>query len=251
MPSRLLLLCAVCAFVLIDAWPSLAGAPFLTDDPGTPDRGHFEVDLAARYLAQRGAQSGTLPYLEVDYGLTSHIAVHVLGANAMFRRDGAPWHVGYGDTELGVKARFLDQDESGSPLGAAIYPIFLAATGDEARGLGNGRSRWSLPLWLAREEGPWKIFGGLGYSINPGAGNRDFVFLGLGVLRRLDDAWSVGTELFHQTADTAGGHGSTGFNVGATYDFSAEHHVLVSVGRGLRNVMTNQLSLFFGYQLTP
>jgi hypothetical protein len=44
---------------------------------------------------------------------------------------------------------------------------------------------------------------------------------------------------------------STGFNVGATYDFSENWHLLAAVGRGIQNVSaTNQFSYYLAMQLT-
>jgi hypothetical protein len=251
MSGRFVFPCLLIACFLSCARPGFAGAPFLTDDPETPERDHVELDLAARYTSARGEEAGTLPYVEIDYGLTERLALHLLAANAYFHRSGEPSHLGYGDTELGMKFRFLDQDEDGAPVAAAIYPTFVAATGDAGRGLGNGHGRLNLPLWLQRDSDSWKVFGGGGYAINPGGGNRNFIFAGLGILQRIDAALSLGAELFHATEDKIDGNASTGFNLGAIYDLGEQHRLLLSVGRGIRNATANQFSLFFGYQLTP
>ena len=58
-------------------------------------------------------------------------------------------------------------------------------------------------------------------------------------------------ELFHQTADTVGGKDSTGFNLGAIYDFDEHNHLLVSAGAGIQNARaTNLYSWYLGYQIT-
>lgn len=238
-------------FCVVGMPRSFAGAPFATDDPQTPDQGHVEFDLAARYSWRQGEASGVPPCAEVDYALTSRLALHVLAANAFDRRAGERLHMGFGDTELGAKYRFLDQMGDTAPFSAAIYPVVTAHTGDAARGLGNGRPRLFLPLWLQREIGRWKFFGGGGYWVNPGGDNRNFGFVGIGMVNRLDELWSIGGELFHATADKAGGRASTGFNLGAIHDFTEQHHLLFSAGRGIQNAApANRLSVFLGYQLT-
>ena len=61
----------------------------------------------------------------------------------------------------------------------------------------------------------------------------------------------IGAELFHQTANTIGGKESTGFNIGAIYDFDEHNHLLMSAGRGLQNASdTNRFSWYIAYQIT-
>jgi len=65
------------------------------------------------------------------------------------------------------------------------------------------------------------------------------------------DRLSVGGEIFHQTADTLDGVDSTGFNLGVTYDFTEDHHLLFSAGRGIQNAATtNEFSYYIAYELT-
>ena len=71
------------------------------------------------------------------------------------------------------------------------------------------------------------------------------------VQRQVTDALAIGGEVFHQTADVVGGRDSSGFNLGAVYDFTENHHLLVSAGRGLQNAASaNELSYYLAYQLT-
>ncbi len=65
------------------------------------------------------------------------------------------------------------------------------------------------------------------------------------------DKLVIGVEVFRQTADTIGGKNSTGFNVGAIYDFDDHNHLLVSTGSGLQNASeTNRYSWYLAYQIT-
>ena len=57
--------------------------------------------------------------------------------------------------------------------------------------------------------------------------------------------------MFHQTATTIGGRDSSGFNVGAIYDFDEHNHLLLSLGHGFQNVAdTNKFSWYIAYQIT-
>jgi hypothetical protein len=69
---------------------------------------------------------------------------------------------------------------------------------------------------------------------------------------------AIGGEIFHQTAtvafgstDPAATRPTTGFNIGAIYDFDEHKHLLASVGTGLKNASTNNLlSWYVAYQIT-
>jgi hypothetical protein len=61
----------------------------------------------------------------------------------------------------------------------------------------------------------------------------------------------IGAEVFHQTATTIGGGNSSGFNVGAMYDFDEHNHLLISMGRGFQNAAdSNKFSWYIAYQIT-
>jgi hypothetical protein len=227
-----------------------AGAPFLTDDAGTLGEGGVELDLLGSYTHKRGEAGGVLPSLELDYGLTARVALHGLATNAFAREEGGGGQMGAGDGEVGLKYRFRDQDDVW-PFAAAVYPRLIVNSGDVKRGLGAGHPQLFLPLWLARSGADWMVFGGGGYWINPSRDSRNFLQLGIGALRRLDPDWTFGGEIFHADPDKLDGKPATGFNLGVIHDFSAQHHLMLSAGRGIRNASsTNRFSVQLGYQWT-
>jgi Putative MetA-pathway of phenol degradation len=124
-------------------------------------------------------------------------------------------------------------------------------SGSEARGLGSGQIGGFLPIWLSKEFNQWTVFGGGGYNINPGIDRLNWWFTGLGVTRELTPKWTVGVELFHTTPTDRDAKDNTAFNVGAIYNISDEHHLMVSVGRNLTNAReNNEFTVYIGYQLT-
>jgi hypothetical protein len=132
-----------------------------------------------------------------------------------------------------------------------VYPLLEIPTGDADRGFGNSHVRAFLPVWVQKDLGRWKTYGGGGRWINPGAGNHDYWFFGWVVQRQVTDQIALGAELFHQTSDTDGGKETSGFNVGGSYDLSAHYHLLCSAGRGWQNAaQTNEFSYYFAIQWT-
>lgn len=226
-----------------------AGAPFVTDDPGTPE--NFEINFAVQYGHSAGQTVGAAPSLEVNYTAVVNVQLHLLMPLAFSHASGDRTRWGYGDTELGIKYRFFDPQEGDWFPAAAIFPLLLLPTGDEERELGSGHTRAFLPLWLGGEFGAWNTFGGGGYWLNPGDGNRNYWFVGIGVTRKVTDGLKLGGEIFHVTRSETDGKEMTGFNLGGIYDISDRHHILVSAGRGIENASeTNEFTTYVAYQLT-
>jgi hypothetical protein len=156
-----------------------------------------------------------------------------------------------GDIELGLKYRLITPGENDWFPQLAVYPLIEVPTGDQKFGFSTGHVQTFISIWLQKDFDPWTIYGGGGYWINPGNGNKNYGFLGVALWRKASDRLRLGVEVFHQTSQADGVPGSLGFNVGATYDFSENWHLLTSAGRGLRNVpTTNQFSYYLGLQLT-
>jgi len=231
--------------------PVQAGG-FQADDAMTTPPDHFEIDIANLYSRVKGDTSGALTSLEVDYGVANRLEFHLYAPFAFDRRVGmAHTQYGYGDTELGIKYRFIDQVENGWWPAIATFPEIELPTGDARSGLGTGYAHGFLPLWLQRDFGPWTAFGGISYAINPGARNKNYWEVSLALGRKISDDLWLGGEVFHQTSDADGKKPATGFNLGGTYDLTTNHHLLITVGRGIQNpTHTNQFSSYLAYELT-
>ncbi len=242
---------AAAALSCATALAARAGPPFLTDDPVPVDYQHWEVYAFSTATGVAGDTSGTLPGVELNYGALPELQLHLIAPLAFDAPSGSGTKFGMGDTELGVKYRFLTEDEDGWRPQIGIFPQVELPTANEKRGLGTGETEFFLPVWIQKSFGAWTTDAGGGYWRNPGAGNKDYWFAGWLVQRQVTDALALGGELFHQTADTEGGSDSTGFNLGAVYDLSENYHLLVSAGRGLENATkTNEFSYYAAFQWT-
>lgn len=243
----------VAAAMLVLARPAAAGPPFLTDDPVPVDYQHWEIYGFSQGTHKQGDTSGTLPGVEINYGAAPNLQLHLIAPVGAFDKPGgsAGTKFGYGDTELGVKYRFIEESKDGWWPQVGVFPLFEAPTGNLQRGLGTGRVHEFLPVWLQKDFDPWVTYGGGGYWINPGPGNQNYWFAGWVLQRQITKQLALGAEAFHQTADKIGGKDSTGFNLGGIYDFTDNYHLLFSAGRGLQNVTaTNQFSYYLALQLT-
>ena len=227
--NRLLTSCLVWVALHSATVALWAGPPFVTDDPEPVEYKHWEVYLAGLYNHETGREEGMLPMVEVNYGVLPDMQLHLIAPGAYVHEGGDRAHYGYGDTELGIKYRFVHETDTLPQIGT--FPLVEAPTGNESLGLGNGKTQVFLPLWLQKSLGKWTAYGGGGWWHNPGTGNQDFWRFGGVLQRKISDKLALGSEVYHETGSGAGEDGHTAFNLGGTYDFTEHQHLLFSAGR--------------------
>jgi hypothetical protein len=228
------------------AFKSHGGPPFLTDDPEPVDYQHWEFYIASMDTKTSDGWSGTAPHFELNYGVVPNVQLHLIAPLAYDAPTSGKSHYGYGDTELGVKFRFL-QETNWVPQ-AGIFPLLELPTGNANENLGNGRAQLFLPLWLQKSWGDWTAYGGGGYGLNSGTGNQNWNFVGAVLQKQVLTNLLVGAEVYHQTAQQTGGRDNTAFNIGTVFDLSEQHHLLFSVGSSIDGPVSFQC--YIAYQFT-
>lgn len=216
---------ALCLTVLSVAQVAFAGPPFLTDDPEPTEAGHWEVYAPLMEAEGLGADFEGAAGIEVNYGAARDLQLTV-GLPAAYAHDRLGWRWGAGDLEVSVKYRFYHDD--GAELSVAAFPGITLPTG--SNGMSAGKVTALLPIWAQKDIGTWSVFGGGGYAINPGRGNRDYWTGGVAVTHTLGERMLLGIEADHQGADTVGGSGSTKLGLGAIYQLKAPLRLLASGG---------------------
>jgi hypothetical protein len=232
--ALLLRTCLVASLVaaFFGVTPLFAGPPFATDDPEPVAYRNGEFYIGSQYENDRDGASGTAPHVEVNYGVAPDVQLHLIVPNVFDRPRGGPTLLGSGDIELGIKYRFM-QEGRYRPM-AAIFPLLHLPTGDRNRGLGNGDPQLFFPLWLQKSLGPWTTYGGGGYWLNPGTGNKNYWFIGWLLQRDITKWLTVGGEVFRQSPSTTDGKYQTGYNLGSIINFTDNHHLIFSAGSDVR-----------------
>jgi hypothetical protein len=242
------------AIFTMAAGAAFAGPPFATDDPEPTDYQHFEIYFYSEGTHDSGETSGTLPGIEVNYGAAPNLQLSVAVPLAFDKGNEHGTLYSYGATELGAKYRFIQEDDDGWRPQVSFYPSAEIPIGDSDRpvGIGGGHVRYFLPIWMQKSEGPWTTFGGGGYWINPGRGDRDYWFGGWALMRQITSDFSMGVEVFHQSRDSFTSKESTGTSIGAIYDFSDRWHLTGSIGTGMQNrKSTDEFSFYAAVEWTP
>lgn len=231
------------AMAVIMPMTAHAGPPFATDDPGTLPYHTGEFYLFASGVHARDATNlDAAPGMETNFSFIRNTFLHVVIPLTLNKPSGVPSAYGIGDIELGFKWRFMAQSDHRPDIG--LFPFLELPIGAEDRGLGSGEVQAFFPVWLEKDIGPWTSYGGGGYWINPGEGNKDRWFTGILLQRQFTDRLYLGGEVFHQTADVVGGSSSTGFNIGGGITVSAPYQILFSAGRNIQNTDDNLFSFY-------
>lgn len=211
--------------------PCLAGPPFLTDDPVPVDYGHNEFYVFSTLDHAEDASAIAGPAIEYNRGVAPNAQFHLVLPLAWNVPNDGPATTGLGDTEAGIKYRFVNADEGSWQAG--VFPAVELATGNARRGLGNGRTWYRLPLWVQRSSGKWTFDGGGGWIVNPAPGMRNASFGGLLAQYAFDPRWTLGAEIFRQNALATDQPGYTLLNFGGYLNFTQNFSLLFSGGRSV------------------
>lgn len=225
--------------------PALAGPPYQTDDPEPTPHRYYEIYLNSQLSHDARGITGTFPSLEINYGLMPNVQFSVTVSRAAFQSPGGTWHAGFGDGEVALKVRFLQETARAPQI--AFYPAIVLPSGDAKLGLGEGAPKVFLPLWAQKQIGTWSVFGGGGVWHNPGLGKRDYTFSGIAAQHDVNENLAFGAELFHTGAPAFDERASTAFSVGVIKGLDEHHKLLFSIGRSLDG--TNTFSAYAAYEL--
>lgn len=216
---------ALCTALACATEMSVAGPPFLTDDPEPTATGHWEIYAPLLEAEGRGSDFEGSTGVELNYGAAANLQL-TLDLPIAYSHHHTAWHWGAGDIDLSAKYRFFDDEGAG--LQVAVFPGISVPSG--SNGMGAGRVTALLPLWLQKDSGPWTMFGGGGYAINPGVGKRDYWSGGVAVARHFGERLFVGMEADRRGADAQDSDASTSLGLGAIYQLNPPLRLLASGG---------------------
>ena len=233
---------AVCLILCaISAGAVLAGPPFMTDDPDPVDYHHWEFYTFMTQDQTRSSNTVDGPAIELNNGIAPSTQLHLIIPEAYYALDGQ--HAsGLGDIEAGVKYRFVTESRDRPEIG--LFPLAELPTGDQSKGLGNGRTWVKVPIWLQKSWGPWTVDTGGGYAYNPAPGQLNFIYGGLLIQRTLSPKLTLGGEIFLQgaqvqndassTVEVPGARSSELWNFGGSYTFTPDFSLLFSAGHSFQ-----------------
>jgi len=147
------------------AVPVFAAHPLITDDTGTQGKGKFQVEVNAEHASDSGNTETALG-ATLSAGLLDNLDL-VIGFPYVFLREkdeSGHWHHenGISDLSLALKWRFYEDDG----LSLALKPGITIPTGNEDKGIGDGKPSYSLFFITSKELDPFTLHLNLGYIAN-------------------------------------------------------------------------------------
>jgi hypothetical protein len=232
--------------LLLTAAPALhamGSPPLITDDPGTPGDGHWEINLGFSTEKRPGERVSELPLIDLNYGIGDRLQLKYEIPYLRQSTDGTPSVSGLGNSEFGVKWRFYDAGEKG--LAVSAYPQLEFNNPDSTsddKGLVEHGTVFKLPFQFERELGPVTLIWQAGREFHS---DGDAWFYGVSVGHAFTKELEIGVEV----AGTAAEHfdrSQLTANLGVSYELSERTSVMLSLGRELHN-HDEPKATFLGY----
>jgi hypothetical protein len=222
-----------------------AGPPFISDDPGTPGDGHWEINLATISAHTASLWQIAGPDADINYGWGDHIQLKVDMQWTIADKNGERVKSGFGATYFGVKWRFIDQEDRG--FAASIYPQVLVslAAASSRRGVTSADKQVFLPVEVATKVDAFEIAAEVGRNL----------------IENEPNAWEAGIVVGHACAalleclvevhDTVtSGDWQTLVNLGIHRELTPKMILLAALGRdfGPPTAERQSLLLYVGVQ---
>jgi len=220
----LLVLCCALSSALAQGGP-----PLITDDPGTPGNGHWEINLGFTVEQLLHETNLELPLLDVNYGAGDNTQLKVELPYAVQHSDGFA-RGGLGNTKVGIKWRWLDEDKHGFALSTYPQLTFNNPTASVRRGLADDGWQFFLPVEISRSFGRVELNGEAGYNIQQRQANEVWMGLAAGIqackrVELLGELHSISSQRFDENESV--------FDLGTRVRLSRFNTFLFSAGRSL------------------
>lgn len=187
-----------------------AGPPFQTDDPTPVDYGHYEFYVFGTADGTPVEMDSIGPAFEFNWGAIPSVQLHAIlpngsihplhhSAYAAADQGQGPSAFGLTDMEFGAKIGFIHQTAHRPQIGS--FTMLEVPTGNFDKGLGLGRVWYKLPLWVAKDIGPWSLDGGAGYALIHQSGFRSYPYGGFLVKRKFGEQVELAIETFSHAGE--------------------------------------------------
>jgi hypothetical protein len=141
---------AVAVWLIAGIARGQGGPPMITDDPGTPGDGKFEINLAIAFERRPNETAVDSPAIDINYGVGDRIQLTLQGGPVVLKRREHGLIGGLGGTEAAVKWRFVDNQRTGVTMSMFPRVIFNISRSAPRRGLAEDGTRFQIPIQIAK-----------------------------------------------------------------------------------------------------
>jgi hypothetical protein len=208
-----------------------AGPPLLTDDPDTPGSNHWEINIAVTSEKVGDEWGFETPLLDLNYGVGERIQLKYEVPLILVDQEGQGIRAGPGNSKIGVKWRFLDEEKAW--LDVSTYPQFEFNHGSSSVQRGLVEDGWSvlLPIEFAHKFGPLTVYSEAGYSLNERRSN-EWLY-GVAAEYEISEKLSIMGEVYG-TADYRFRDDELVSNLGLRWKCNRQISLLMAVGRSIK-----------------
>lgn len=140
-----ILLVIVILIAAVGTFAQSGGPPMITDDPGTPDKGSWEINFSFNTELNKLEKELAAPLLDINYGFNKRTQLKLEFPWLFTKSVPEDYTNRFGDIKLGIKYRFLDEDKAG--IAFSIYPQVTFGTKSDVK------NEYLLPLQLEKSFG--------------------------------------------------------------------------------------------------
>ena len=182
---------------LVSSASAQGGPPMITDDPGTPGNGMWEVNFLGTMDKTRSGRFFEAPLADINYGVGKRVQLKFEVPVVASHENGENTEFGLGNSKFGVKYRFLDEEKHGVDM--SIYPQleFNNPTNSVDRGLAERGMTFTMPLEVVKKVGPVELNGEVGYEMTQYG--MDHVFYGLAAGREVSKKVELAAEIWGES----------------------------------------------------
>jgi hypothetical protein len=219
------------------------GPPFLTNDPGTPGNGNWEINIGVMPVLRHDVNQYQLPQLDINFGLGDRIQ---LTAEIPYILQTSPTlasTTGWSNAFTGVKWRFFQDDKSGWQI--STFPQFQSTGPPRSvkNGVAEGASRFFLPIEITKSFSKIDLNFEAGYFF--AWNSHPERILGFAAGSQLTPRFELDGEVYNDYVMGALPHDTT-FDVGGRYRLGNAFILLFMAGRSFSSNSSGQPN-FLGY----
>jgi hypothetical protein len=229
---------------------TVGSPPMHVDDTDTPGDKTWEINIGMEAEWAGGEHAIEGPIADINYGIGDRLQLTYEVPYVWLQDDGdddeeALHAHGVGDSTLGLKYRFYDNEERG--ISFALYPQVRVRTPGGNRDVSEGGTTFILPLLMVSEFEHFSISADLG--VEASSDERRW-FAGAGVGWRLNDRTALMTELAGEDLNAPERRWQVGF--GLRHKLSEDRSLSASIGRdvyaGAGETLHNHFSLAYSME---
>lgn len=219
------------------------GPPMRTDDPGTVDKGHLEINSGITTEQTISESLVEFPFIDINYGVSvrQHINFEVPIISRHVK--GVGIQNGIGKIGVGTKFRFVDQDNAG--ISISTHPAISFVLSNEAidKGLIDEGTELFIPIEFQKYFNKNVLGMELGRLIN--SRSQDLWTYGALYAREFNSRINVAVEINGNT-NTAFNETTLFLNLGARLTMTQRFKILFSAGKSLV-LPQGEESIYIGY----